>query len=479
MATGLRKRPKDVVDEDSASIADKGTSAKATTPGGSSKRSCLCKTLKYSTLAIVLLVSVLGALHYIYYEESQLVLMRFFRDLSRSKAHKRLHGNDHGLVTILRGQEELLPIKEIEDDGLRMSLEDLTKFNGEEGSPLYLAIMGRIYDVSAGKAFYGPGRSYHHYVAKDATRSFATGCTQAECLVPSLVGLSESQKREARKWLELYEYHDKYKFIGMVEENPVADLVEQAMLEDQALKAAQDAEAGVTASDGTTASFDVINEKALDLFKNERFDEALSFFKSALVILGEAKSGDLVEKVLSRADILINMASLAQKKGDFEQAQESYEEAMDSLSLTLGDDNAHKHPMYGRALSDKAAALVMNREFSSAIQGFKRAVSVYTNAVESGEEQILATGNGRETLRRTIMERANTKFNLVYTMLNTLTESEPITDEILSLAKELVEELEKNGDDPKLSMLREKSTRMLASILVDIESWENKTKESE
>ena len=69
--------------------------------------------------------------------------------------------------------------------------------DGTDGKPIYLAIMGRVYDVSRGKAFYGPSRSYHHYAGKDATRSYATGCTKPECLVGSLVGLSEHQKREA------------------------------------------------------------------------------------------------------------------------------------------------------------------------------------------------------------------------------------------------------------------------------------------
>jgi hypothetical protein len=63
------------------------------------------------------------------------------------------------------------------------------------------------------QAFYAKGRSYHHYVARDATRSFATGCTKEECLVPSLVGCTEQQKQEALRWLELYEHHDR--FVGM------------------------------------------------------------------------------------------------------------------------------------------------------------------------------------------------------------------------------------------------------------------------
>ena len=62
-------------------------------------------------------------------------LMRFFRDLSRSKAHARLHGDASGLsvVNVLAGQEELLPLKDPEDDGMYMSPEQLKEFNGENG----------------------------------------------------------------------------------------------------------------------------------------------------------------------------------------------------------------------------------------------------------------------------------------------------------------------------------------------------------
>ena len=42
-----------------------------------------------------------------------------------------------------------------------MTKEELSKYTGEEGSPgLYLACLGRIYDVSEKPQFYGPGGGY-------------------------------------------------------------------------------------------------------------------------------------------------------------------------------------------------------------------------------------------------------------------------------------------------------------------------------
>ena len=116
----------------------------------------------------------------------RLFLMRFFRDLSRLKARKRLH-TDSSLVTLLMGQEEMLTVRDHEHSGdgtsFTMTSEELSEMDGQEGRPIYLAIRGRIYDVSNGRNFYGHGRSYHHFVARDASRAFATNCKQPACLV--------------------------------------------------------------------------------------------------------------------------------------------------------------------------------------------------------------------------------------------------------------------------------------------------------
>lgn len=49
---------------------------------------------------------------------------------------------------------------------------DLRDYDGTDSSkPIYLAIDGTIYDVSASPAFYGPGGSYHHLTGRDASRA--------------------------------------------------------------------------------------------------------------------------------------------------------------------------------------------------------------------------------------------------------------------------------------------------------------------
>jgi hypothetical protein len=41
---------------------------------------------------------------------------------------------------------------------VRLTLQELAAFDGTDASkPLYIAVRGKIYDVSAGRSFYGPG----------------------------------------------------------------------------------------------------------------------------------------------------------------------------------------------------------------------------------------------------------------------------------------------------------------------------------
>jgi len=147
--------------------------------------------------------------------------MKLARDLSRVKARKRRFGQKDALMPVLFGREEPLPLGD-PDAGIALTADELVEYDGRElpgtngHAPLFLAVRGRIYDVTAGAPFYGPGRSYHKLVGKDATRAFCTGCLEPECLISSVDGLTEAQQKEADRWIELYEHHDKYKLVGRV-----------------------------------------------------------------------------------------------------------------------------------------------------------------------------------------------------------------------------------------------------------------------
>mmetsp|Transcript_16491 Transcript_16491/g.30433 ORF Transcript_16491/g.30433 Transcript_16491/m.30433 type:complete len:168 (+) Transcript_16491:77-580(+) len=130
--------------------------------------------------------------------------MRFFRDIGRVKARRRLMSGSHNSLllysNVLLGHEEILSPNPLEDSELVVDVEELREATGEYGNPLWLSIKGRVYDVSEGASFYGPGARYFGFVARDATRAFCTGCLEPECLIPILDGLGEKQLQEADRW---------------------------------------------------------------------------------------------------------------------------------------------------------------------------------------------------------------------------------------------------------------------------------------
>jgi predicted heme/steroid binding protein len=100
--------------------------------------------------------------------------------------------------TVLLGREEAL--SSLQENSVVVDTEELKDATGEGGKPLWLSIKGRVYDVTQGAAFYGPGTSYNGFTGRDATRAFCTGCLEPECLIASLDGLTQKQLKEADRW---------------------------------------------------------------------------------------------------------------------------------------------------------------------------------------------------------------------------------------------------------------------------------------
>jgi predicted heme/steroid binding protein len=105
-------------------------------------------------------------------------------------------------------------------DWFKLSLKDLSHYTGEdENLPILIGIKGRVYDVTRGKAYYGPAGGYHFFAGRDGTRSFSTGCfdpRKEECTTKSHVydDLNENQKKDIDGWVSFYD--EKYDYIGDV-----------------------------------------------------------------------------------------------------------------------------------------------------------------------------------------------------------------------------------------------------------------------
>eukprot|EP01018_Ginkgo_biloba_P006730 Gb_40856 [translate_table: standard] len=93
--------------------------------------------------------------------------------------------------------------------------EELRKYNGTDSSkPIYVAIKGRVFDVSSGKSFYGPGGSYAMFAGRDASRALGKMSKNEEDICASLDGLTEKEIGVLEDWEKKFEA--KYPVVGRV-----------------------------------------------------------------------------------------------------------------------------------------------------------------------------------------------------------------------------------------------------------------------
>ncbi|KAI1923643.1 Dihydrodipicolinate synthase [Ophidiomyces ophidiicola] len=95
----------------------------------------------------------------------------------------------------------------------------LLEFDGRNNKPVYLAVRGRVFDVSAGRNFYGPGGPYENFAGRDASRGLACQSFDEEMLtkdlngpLDDLQGLDEEQLENLTGWEE--RFLEKYLIVG-------------------------------------------------------------------------------------------------------------------------------------------------------------------------------------------------------------------------------------------------------------------------
>ncbi|KAI0077955.1 cytochrome b5 [Panus rudis PR-1116 ss-1] len=102
----------------------------------------------------------------------------------------------------------------------------LEPFNGEDGKRILLAINGVVYDVTAGRNFYGPNGMYANFAGRDASRGMAKQSFDLEMLTPvdqpldKLDDLTQEEIDNMKGWMD--HFSSKYIVCGRLVENDAA-----------------------------------------------------------------------------------------------------------------------------------------------------------------------------------------------------------------------------------------------------------------
>ena len=86
---------------------------------------------------------------------------------------------------------------------------------GGEGE-IWLSVLGEVYNVTAGRDYYGQGSGYSVFAGKDASASFSTGDFSEEGTKKNLSDLPAKQLSGIDGWRRFYAEHETYKQVGVL-----------------------------------------------------------------------------------------------------------------------------------------------------------------------------------------------------------------------------------------------------------------------
>ncbi|XP_021735340.1 membrane-associated progesterone-binding protein 4-like isoform X1 [Chenopodium quinoa] len=93
------------------------------------------------------------------------------------------------------------------------TVQELSLYNGtDEQLPIFLGILGSVFDVTKGKSHYGVGGAYNHFAGRDASRAFVSGNFTGDGLTDTLRGLSSSEVKSVVEWRDFF--LKTYTFVG-------------------------------------------------------------------------------------------------------------------------------------------------------------------------------------------------------------------------------------------------------------------------
>merc|ERR1712166_1732037 len=95
-----------------------------------------------------------------------------------------------------------------------MTLTELKKYDGSDSDGrVCVAVLGKIYDVTKGKRFYGPGGPYSGFAGRDASRGLATFSVEpVSDQFDDLLDIKSGELDQVKEW-EL-QFSEKYTLVG-------------------------------------------------------------------------------------------------------------------------------------------------------------------------------------------------------------------------------------------------------------------------
>ncbi|GFZ45491.1 hypothetical protein JCM24511_03217 [Saitozyma sp. JCM 24511] len=91
----------------------------------------------------------------------------------------------------------------------------LAQYDGSDPSkPIYVAIKGRVFDVSGKKEMYGKGAGYNVFAGKDASKGLGMSSLDPKDAVSDYSSLNEAQIKTLDQWEGFFE--KRYSVVGKV-----------------------------------------------------------------------------------------------------------------------------------------------------------------------------------------------------------------------------------------------------------------------
>lgn len=112
-------------------------------------------------------------------------------------------------------EEEVEPLRNFTTNQLK-KFDGKIDENTDEPKPVYLSVAGKVFDVSKGRDFYGPGGPYEIFAGRECGAALAT-MSFDEALLDDLAAcetLGVGDKAELHNWLEKFEHYRCYPVKG-------------------------------------------------------------------------------------------------------------------------------------------------------------------------------------------------------------------------------------------------------------------------